>query len=178
MPSPNPSFLPAVLHRRSHRAAVLTAVLTAVSTAALVGAVASTVVVAPAGAQIAGVLTHPRVRRPARDSALGDSAARAGVTSAQTPEVAAQRLDIQAWVDSAAGALAESPPAPIPPPGSGSIFQPPPVPDSLRVPPPPAPGRARGQGQQRRRPTRRPRGATGTASPPNTPSDSTRPRNR
>lgn len=114
---------------------------------------------AAAHAQIAGVLNPPRVHRPARGDSLlvsGDSATRAGRTSAATPAQERSRLDIQAWVDSAAGALARSAPTPIPPPGSSgrpSIFATPAVPDSLRPPPAPTPSRASGA----RRTTRRPR---------------------
>jgi len=90
----------------------------------------------PAAAQIAGVVTTPR-RRPVDPTvaASPDSATRAGRTSARTPAQEVQRLDIQAWVDSAAGALARSEPPAIPPPGAGgrpSIFAEPAVPDSIR----------------------------------------------
>lgn len=102
----------------------------------------SAVVSGSAHAQIAGVLVRPRAARPARDSAL-DSTVAVGRTSAKMPAEIRQRLDIQAWVDSAAGALAQSPPAPIPPPGTGSIFNAPAVPDSLRPPPAPTPARRR-----------------------------------
>lgn len=116
----------------------------------LATALAAAVPAASAGAQIAGVLMPPRVPRVprvARSDSLAvspDSATRAGRTSAQSPAQERSRLDIQAWVDSAAGALARSSPAPIPPPGSGgrpSIFATPAVPDSLRPPPAPAPPR-------------------------------------
>lgn len=98
----------------------------------------------PAAAQMAGVPTPPRVRRPEPAVATSpDSATRADRTSAGTAEQERTRLDIQAWVDSAAGALARSAPAPIPPPGSEgrpSIFDPATVPDSLRpATPAPAP---------------------------------------
>jgi hypothetical protein len=124
----------------------------------LVAALAATTPVAAADAQIAGVITPPRVRRGTRGDSLvasSDSATRAGRTAAQLPEQARSRLDIQAWVDSAAGALARSAPAPIPPPGANgraSIFATPAVPDSLR--PPPAAEPARGTRTNR---TRRPR---------------------
>ncbi|GJG85606.1 hypothetical protein tb265_07870 [Gemmatimonadetes bacterium T265] len=106
----------------------------------------------PGGAQIAGVLARPRAARPARDSAAGpDSTVRVGRTSAKIPAQERQRLDIQAWVDSAAGALAQAPPAPIPAPGAGSIFNAPAVPDSLRPPPAPAPQRGRARRSTRAR---------------------------
>ncbi len=111
--------------------------------AAALGATLGAAAPRGAGAQIAGVLARPRPVRPARDSVAGDSAVRVGRTSARVPAVERQRLDIQAWVDSAAGALATAPPAPIPAPGTGSIFNGPAVPDSLRPPAAPAPRRPR-----------------------------------
>ena len=119
---------------------------------------------APAGAaraQLAGVPNPPRVRRPpAADPRVAvDSATRAAQTSAQTPERQRTRLDIQAWVDSAAGALARTPPAPIPPPGGAgrpSIFATPAVPDSLRPPPAGTAGGVNRPGAERARRSRRP----------------------
>ncbi len=135
---------------------------------ALAAALVAAALTTPAGAaraQLAGVPNPPRVRRPRPDSAAvsPDSATRAAQTSAQTPEQQRTRLDIQAWVDSAAGALARSAPAPIPAPGAGarpSIFATPAVPDSLRPPP----GTAGGTGSAARSArARRPRNApTGT----------------
>ena len=121
--------------------------------AALAGAAAASAACsAPAQAQIAGVLARPRIPRPAPDSAASpDSTVRVGRNSAKIPEQERQRLDIQAWVDSAAGALAQSPPAPIPAPGSGSIFDAPAVPDSLRPPPAPTPARPRARRTTRAR---------------------------
>ena len=101
-------------------------------------------VTASAGAQIAGVLTRPRGARPAGDSAASrDTTVRVGRSAAKIPAIERQRLDIQAWVDSAAGALAVAAPAAIPAPGTGSIFNAPAVPDSLRPPAAPAPTRPR-----------------------------------
>jgi hypothetical protein len=73
--------------------------------AAALAAAALAAPVAAADAQLAGVPTTPRVRRPRPDGAAvsPDSATRAAQTSAQTPEQQRTRLDIQAWVDSAAG---------------------------------------------------------------------------
>ena len=112
---------------------------------ALAGSSAATTVLAtPAAAQIAGVLAKPRPVRTARDSAAGrDTTTRVGRAAAKVPAEERQRLDIQAWVDSAAGALAQSPPAQIPAPGTGSIFNAPAVADSLRAPAAPAPTRPR-----------------------------------
>ncbi len=135
--------------------------------AALAGALALAALVpcARANAQIAGVLTPPRAVRPAPDSVAGaDSTVRVGRAQAKVPVDERQRLDIQAWVDSAAGALAQSPPAPIPAPGTGSIFTAPAVPDSLRPPPAPAPrARARANARARTRPGARPRAARAPA---------------
>jgi hypothetical protein len=115
----------------------LSAAPRALALGALAACLAVGAAAAPAAAQIAGVPTIPRARRAASDAlpVSPDSASRAARTSAPTPEAERQRLDIQAWVDSAAGALARSAPPPIPPPGSGartSIFADPAVPDSLR----------------------------------------------
>jgi hypothetical protein len=108
-----------------------------------------------ADAQIASVPTPPRPRRVEPVIPVSpDSATRAARTSAATPEAERQRLDIQAWVDSAAGALARSAPPSIPPPGSAarpSIFSEPAVPDSLRPPAAPARG-ARPRAARARRP--------------------------
>ncbi|HEY0777860.1 MAG TPA: hypothetical protein VGD56_07815 [Gemmatirosa sp.] len=115
---------------------------------------ASAAATAHADAQIAGVLTRPRVTRPAGDSAVGpDSTVHVGRTAAKVPAEERQRLDIQAWVDSAASALATAPPTTIPAPGTGSIFNAPAVPDSLRPPPAPSP-RARARRPQRARTAR------------------------
>ena len=121
----------------------------------LAGASAGAVVLArPADAQIAGVLAKPRPVRPARDSAgSADTTVRVGRTAAKVPAQERQRLDIQAWVDSAAGALAQSPPTPIPAPGTTSIFNAPAVPDSLRPPAAPAPTRPRRLTRRTRRTT-------------------------
>ncbi len=111
---------------------------------------------APAAAQIAGVPTAPRPRRAAAaDAPPLDTATRAERTSAATSEQERQRLDIQAWVDSAAGALARSAPTPIPAPGAGgrpSIFAEPAVPDSLRPPPAAAPRPAARRARRAARP--------------------------
>lgn len=127
-------------------------------------AVAAALALAPAAAsaQIAGVLARPRPARPARDSIAGDSAARVGRAGARVPAEERQRLDIQAWVDSAAGALAAAPPAPIPAPGTGSIFNAPAVPDSLR---PPAPPVRRAAPRPPRRGGARPHGRTPALGP-------------
>jgi hypothetical protein len=131
------------------------------STAAAALVAAALAAATPADAQIAGVLTPPRVRRGARGDSLAvsrDSATRAGRTSAPLPEQERSRLDIQAWVDSAAGALARAAPAPIPPPGANgraSIFATPAVPDSLRPPPAAEPARG-GRTTRPRRPRPRP----------------------
>jgi hypothetical protein len=112
----------------------------ALATGALAACIALAAAAAPAAAQIASVPTVPRVRRTEPAVPVSpDSATRAARTSARTVEEERQRLDIQAWVDSAAGALSRSAPPAIPAPGSGgrpSIFAEPAVPDSLR------PGRA------------------------------------
>lgn len=128
----------------------------------LLTAAAALAAAAPAAdAQIAGVLTPPRVRRAARGDSVPvsrDSTTRAGRTSAQSPAQERSRLDIQAWVDSAAGALARSSPESIPPPGSGSrpsIFATPAVPDSLRPAPAAEPARA-GRANRTRRSRPRP----------------------
>lgn len=106
----------------------------------------SAAVSSTAGAQIAGVLTRPRVARAPGDSAAAaDTTVRVGRNAAKVPAMERQRLDIQAWVDSAAGALAVAPPTVIPAPGTGSIFSTPAVPDSLRPPPAPSPTRPRGR---------------------------------
>ena len=102
---------------------------------------------APASAQMAGVPTAPRASRAAAAAEPSpDAATPAERASAKSEEAERQRLDIQAWVDSAAGALSRSAPAPIPPPGAGrraSIFAEPAVPDSLRPPRARAPERRR-----------------------------------
>jgi len=134
-----------VLHPPTLRSFALAAAMAAGST------VLTAVLLAPAGAQVAGVLTRPRPVRPARDSTAPDSTVRVGRTSAKVPAQERQRLDIQAWVDSAAGALAQAPPAPIPAPGTGSIFNAPAVPDSLRPPAAPAPVRPRARRTPRAR---------------------------
>ncbi len=129
--------------------------------ALVVGALAAVFALgaAPAAAQMAGVPTAPRVRRADTTAAVAeaspDSATRAARTSAQSAEQERQRLDIQAWVDSAAGALARSAPPGVPAPGAGgraSIFSEPAVPDSLRPPAAPAAAPRRAARPRRARP--------------------------
>lgn len=111
--------------------------------AALAGVLLGALAAAPsaARAQFAGVLPPPPSPTQRAAIAAADSAAKRGLPPVDTASVR-QRLDIQAWVDSAAPALARTPqtarPVPSPIPGSGTAA---PQPGTIPAPAPPPPAR-------------------------------------
>jgi len=87
---------------------------------ALLAAVLSALGARAAGAQVAGVIAPPPAPPPKAPPAVAAAATPSTSAAARRDSLAlAQRLDIQAWVDSAAGALASGAPAttvPLTPP--------------------------------------------------------------
>jgi hypothetical protein len=110
-----------------------------------------------ASAQVAGVIAPPPAPPPQAPPAVAAAATPSTSAAARRDSLAlAQRLDIQAWVDSAAGALARGEPAstvPLAPPTTAPSPAPSPAPDSTQRPTP-----------RSRRPTP-PRRPLGTARP-------------
>jgi hypothetical protein len=113
---------------------VRTSIPTSRSRVAAGFAVAAILAAAPVHAQIVGVpQAPPRAAAPVRDT-LGDSTIAARPPVDRDTLVERQRLDIQAWVDSAAPALAGAPK-----PSPAAATEVPRVDPPVRTPPAPAP---------------------------------------
>lgn len=109
----------------------------------LAAGAALTLAARPAGAQLVGVPLPPP--RPSAPPPPVVAAERPDATARDTVEER-QRLDIQAWVDSAAGALSQSNPTPVPAAAPVTTRPAPRIPAAR---PPRQPARPSAQGRRR-----------------------------